>query len=732
MTLTCQTVNPQRTDPPDDSSFAAPPLAEFSFAHSVEQGWESECEVSDLARISSTDLEKDAFGQFQQGSNHLQQGFLELQDDLNPCASPLGGFDDDACNFDDSISQGYSASTSGRTDLDLEAGNSVVADISACVDAAFSMLPIIPPKPIWEQGVWADIFGDGKFLNSSWTACALKRPQLYHLQTSKTESEIDLAPKPKARKLLEVTCTHADIVVHKTDQTWQEERESILQNALKRWLMVCTYFNAKTLIRVHLDCALEEMAKLTVLADVFRGRAPSTLLKRVRAIEKMCQHLGIGAFPPTEAAVYEFFTLERNLGAPPSRLRSYMEALNFCRHILNMDELANVVNSRRCLGTTSSDVPHIVAQAEPLKVEELNLLHKVLQSGEPWDRVFAGALLFATYSRSRWADLMHTDKVLVDRDEDGDIAFIEGHTSMHKTMRSSLFRHRFLPLTAPGLGVTHDPWAELWLDSRKQLGIEMPPTHVVMPAPNSDGAPSARPLTSQEASQWMRKLISGSKEVNGDRKISIHSCKATCLSYCAKYGMDAIARLQLGYHTGGDSGLKMVHTYSRDALAEPLAKLNRVLTDIRLLRFKPDCTRSGRFNMTAAASVRSPAGPMSGGDREAELGVVKQAPIVDLVSEKEESEDTSGPEVSSSSGETSQEEFPEVQKSMRVFLPPSPPPGYVFWQHSKLKTLHLAMPENKRVFMCNRYVGRFHTNANMSIRYDTPVCRMCVSATKDG
>ena len=27
------------------------------------------------------------------------------------------------------------------------------------------------------------------------------------------------------------------------------------------------------------------------------------------------------------------------------------------------------------MGTTSSDVPHVVAQAEPLKVDELKLLH---------------------------------------------------------------------------------------------------------------------------------------------------------------------------------------------------------------------------------------------------------------------------------------------------------------------------------------------------------------------
>ena len=228
---------------------------------------------------------------------------MELQDDSNPNELLFGDFDDDACNFDDLPSQGYSASSSGLADVGLEAGIGVVADISACVDAAFSMLPVILPKPIWEQGVWADIFGDGKFLNSSWAACALKKPQLFNVQTLKTDAVTELPPRAKARKLGEGSCTHADIVVHKTDQTWQEERESILQNALKRWLMVCTYFNAKTMIRVHLDCAMDEMSKLTVLADVFRGRAPATLLKRVRAVEKMCQHLGIGAFPPTEAAV---------------------------------------------------------------------------------------------------------------------------------------------------------------------------------------------------------------------------------------------------------------------------------------------------------------------------------------------------------------------------------------------------------------------------------------------
>ena len=102
---------------------------------------------------------------------------------------------------------------------------------------------------------------------------------------------------------------------------------------------------------------------------------------------------------------------------------------------------------------------------------------------------------------------------------------------------------------------------------------------------------------------------------------------------------------------------------------------------------------------------------------------------VDLVSEKAESE-ASDVEASSSSASSSEEEFQEEQKSARVFLPPSPPPGFIFWQHLKMKTLHLAPPENRRVFICNRPIGLNHANSGMSIRYDTPVCRMCLHASK--
>jgi hypothetical protein len=139
----------------------------------------------------------------------------------------------------------------------------------------------------------------------------------------------------------------------------------------------------------------------------------------------------------------------------------------------------------------------------------------------------------------------------------------------------------------------------------------------------------------------------------------------------------------------------------------------QVLQDIRTLRFRPDCTRSGRFDNGVIED-----GSKSHGD------------VVDLVSEKEEELETSAEEASSSSDASLSEEFQEEQKRGRIFLPPVPPEGLIFWQHSKLKTLQLAPPDHTRVFLCNRMMGQFHIRTGMSIRYDTPVCRVCLNASK--
>eukprot|EP00435_Cladocopium_sp_Y103_P060016 s2074_g21.t1 len=614
--------------------------SDSSFSHLVQTGWDTECELFGKLRPDPN------FGELDVAQGDTYDTSFGHQDYLHS---------DDFCGkFDDGYSASLGISEDGywqdaeseQVSLQSELGETsagsvdelqVTPDISACVELAYSLLPASPPKPIWEQGIWADIFGDGNFLKSSWVTGNMARlPWVSDAQTASAESSDNLQRKPKIPRLDICDCTYSDIVVNKSDCSWQEERESTLQNALKRWLV----------------------DKLKLLADILRGKSPSTMLKRVRAAEKMVQYFGIGGFPPTEEAVYGFFDAER-----------------------------------------------------------------------------ASSVLLSVYSRARWADLMHCDKIIVDKGFGDQAEYIEAHVSVYKTMRAATFKHRFLPLTAPAVGVHEDCWVESWLKCRANMGVQLPPEHAVMPAPNPEGRPSLRPLSSGEASQWLRKLLTGSKEVNPERKVSSHSLKATCLSYCAKYGVEPLTRLQLGYHSGGGEGLRMVHTYSRDAISEPLAKLVQVLSDIRNSVFFPDCTRSGRFAKPKAvhSDMSIPVAPMPVlGREEANQGEPHlSADVVDLVSEKSESSDESDEGVTSSSdSQESPEEFQEEQRQMRLFLPPVPPAGYVFWQHVKLKTLHLAPPDYKRVFLCNRLIGPNHCRDRMNIRYDTPICRMCVQATK--
>lgn len=435
-----------------------------SFTHLVQQGWETECverlqETSDVCTglaFGQSDIHRslnsgfllqqfggDRYLEPQLGCSETDTGFdvedglYGLEQDFSEQNDPdkllLEGVVDSGLNRSSQLSldagDDLRSQASILDDYEFDSrtdAGSIVSNISACVDAAYAMLPLEPPKPIWEQGVWADIFGDGVFMKSNWCAMRLHKSAFHSMPTVPDSESQPVTKKPRVRKASDSLQSYSDVVVHKSDVSWQEERESLMQNALKRWLVTASYFHPNTLIRIQLDSALQEIDKLTLLADVFRGRAPATLHKRVRSVEKMCAHFGVGHFPPGEHVLYEFIKDQRAAGATSSKLKGFMEALSFCRFVLSMEELTEATNSRRCAGATRSDVPRAINQAVALTVEELRRLHAKLQEGDPWDRIFAGSILFATYSRARWADLMHCDQVILDKDDQGTVRYIEG------------------------------------------------------------------------------------------------------------------------------------------------------------------------------------------------------------------------------------------------------------------------------------------------------------------
>ena len=121
----------------------------------------------------------------------------------------------------------------------------------------------------------------------------------------------------------------------------------------------------------------------------------------------------------------------------------------------------------------------------------------------------------------------------------------------------------------------------------------------MLPA-QSDAGWSTLPITAHVASIWLKNLLRAggarAHEVIG-YGTGTHSCKATVLSWAAKFGLDSNLVHDL------DIIHEVQVVYARDSMAQPLRDLNRVLEQVREGQFDPDATRSGYFPNSARAPV---------------------------------------------------------------------------------------------------------------------------------
>ena len=453
------------------------------------------------------------------------------------------------------------------------------------------------PRPIWETGIWGVIFGQDDFLEayrSFGTEC--KRPTVIPDRSRETQLVSSSSKKQKTSK------GYTSVVKFKQDVAWQEQQDAFFQSALKLWYIVVCRWDEACAFRIQLHDLQMEDGAFQMLADIFSGRSPHTLRKRALAVMKMCDYaeqLGV-FFPWSESDMYTFICGERNMSAPVSRLKGYMQAVTFCRFVLEVRDLQPILESARCKGATKTKTVKERVQASPLKVTELQRLHHILNNdGDVWDRIFSGAVLFCTYARARWGDLMRASEVIADFDKSGKLCYLEARVGQHKTMNAQQHRHLFLPMVAPSIGVDNNNWSMTWIAVRKMVGLSFDEEARVMPAPRPDGSAGTRPLETQEAAAWLRLLVQGSSEISSERRISSHSMKATILSYAAKRGMDIHLRMQLGYHS---SPYKMGLTYSRDGAAASVMAMEQLLGEIRAGYFDPDDTRSGRIKAGGSQS----------------------------------------------------------------------------------------------------------------------------------
>ena len=607
--------------------------------------------------------------------------------------------------------------------LQVSASSSSHIDIDKHVRLALQSQPVQVPKQVWETGVWSSIFTDDSFSDSlNLFGKEFGRPAAFAGQTP-PDSVVETSSKRTKR-----VEGYEQVVRFKSDIAWKEQTDAALQSSVKLWYILIQRWRKDCSMYIETHEFRWESEALTMLLDIFAARSPYTLRKRALAVMRICDHLeesGLNQFPISERDMYAFLCLERNAGAPASRLKGLMQAVTFCRYVLDMSDLEETINSARCKGTTRQTNITEKIQAAPLMVKEVRLLHEVLSKGEDiWFRLFAGAALFCLYARARWGDLMRAEYVLVDCDSSGKACYLEARVGSHKTMQSQQHRHQFLPMVAPGLGVTEDPWIEQWLKVRHAMSLSLDQGRV-MPAPQPDGSPGARPLDSQEAAGWLRLILFGDSSPMKDRKVASHSLKATLLSYAAKRGLDISLRLQLGYHT---QPYRMGLTYSRDGAAASIAALEQLLCEVRVHLFLPDETRSGRLVKSAMGSgafpivIKDEESPEASVEVAASQHVPLIPPVVQLPVPEDEPVSTDG---EGTGGSEMEETNYEPSSEVGRFQPPCPPEGHVMWQHRKSRILHLMAIENSRVFVCGRSAGPLHNKDGLQPRYDTPICWSC-------
>ena len=387
--------------------------------------------------------------------------------------------------------------------------------------------------------------------------------------------------------------------------------------------MIPMLFDATTLSQVHHEDFAVELGNLDML---FSKKSTSTLVSRASAMLRFGSWV-VKNFPAeaiSESMVFLYckkLRTDKQASSAPDQL---LQALNFCSGTIGLSlPLAELRSSRttglahQCLRAQGP-----TKQARPLTATQvLWLEHMARQADDAYERLLASSFLLMLYARARHSDMRRTVKIDIDSGSDFISGFVELTVQEPKQSKAARRKRLMLPVVAPLMGIGDRPWGSAWQSARKhwKLGhtgnVEQEP---LLPDLAADGTLLPCCMSTSRASSWLRTLLSRDDKANVDSLLCIttHSLKATLLSWSAKASMDTLERTILGYHSTGVSTSAL--SYSRDAMAGPLRSLQNLLRQVRMKKFNPDDTRSGRWAMWSSSGSSSDALSASSTSSEAE------------------------------------------------------------------------------------------------------------------
>ena len=448
--------------------------------------------------------------------------------------------------------------------------------------------PLLP----WESDWLAPIFGDPN------AAASLGMPSNWDPAFVKPQEEMLPGTAPAVQKVPDFTIERC--VMNKVDRTYLEDKEVQFRRALTKLRFFLELVAGHCRVAEQLDKERTVEAQNDILSAIIGTRSPNTTLKRVNALlafyRWMVVNMEENFAPLSQASAWAYV---RNLSvtqAAPTRATSFVQALRFAEHVLQVDGAAACVASRRITGSAelqlASKKP--TRQARPLTVEEAKSLHlKTQDKMLPLShRLIAAHLLLMLYTRSRNSDLAHIHEVMHDggleSGRESAVGYIQISTRYHKAAKTAEKKNLLLPILASSVGVTNDDWITRWIKLRKEAGLPVSGMFngALQPAPDvqRDGAWLTRPLSCSEVTLILRSMLQSS-----DRDLTSHSLKVTGLSWSAKAEIPREQRRLLGRHASSLQDADSI--YSRDLAFAPVQAFGRMIALIRDGQFFPDNSR---------------------------------------------------------------------------------------------------------------------------------------------
>lgn len=354
------------------------------------------------------------------------------------------------------------------------------------------------------------------------------------------------------------------------------------------------------------DGANQELIEQSI-SDAFRGKASSTLQKRAGSLTRFFSRMQSRDLNPlrfSEEELYWCMCMMRDGNTGPTSAQHLLESIHFFHGVahFNFVDMAEVISSR-CRGAARDQFlnKRPLEQKWPLSAKLVRRMELMMQTLHPIEAAILGQLLFCVHSCARWSDSLRITKLW--SEETGGEILVHADALGSKTSTTAESQRRLIPYVALGMGVSGTPWSKVWFEARSQTGLDNG-SFFLASFSEKTGQWVEAPMSSSEATFWLRHFIDRCEPGEELTKYGTHSCKPTLLTWvgrCSSVFFSQAERRLLGHHLTPNA--KSVATYSRESYTSIYGRVLKLYRKIRSFEYDPD--RSALHRILDAADVDS-------------------------------------------------------------------------------------------------------------------------------